>query len=250
MCVCVCFRLFFYPILFFSRSWEFIFLSFDVIVLGFPSCVGLFNLIDVAESALEDAKALCIEKWGEDPAVSVQVLTPRGEERKTRARPLHCMGVQSYIHFILIELLKNAMKAVLDRSFMDSSFDAQEMGAVKVVLQQLPCSDIRITVEDKGTGIAAKMHEHATHFFSTTHQKAVPTYTYSGDFGAPFSGLGVGLPLSRLYANLHGGSLTLSSSSSHSTEEDRATEADRATEEDRALTSVHVSLKADGSPLI
>jgi hypothetical protein len=59
---------------------------------------------------------------------------------------------------------------------------------------------------------------HGSYFISRRHfyldgghdadeeiEEPVPTYTYSGNFGPPASGLGCGLALSRLYAKLLAG---------------------------------------------
>ena len=48
-------------------------------------------------------------------------------------------------------------------------------------------------------------------YFPSTVERPDITYTYSGGFGVPFSGEGVGLPLSRLYARFFGGDLLLTS---------------------------------------
>ena len=47
----------------------------------------------------------------------------------------------------------------------------------------------------------------ATNFFYTTHVEAEANYTYSKNFGAKFTGFGVGLPMTRLYAQIAGGDL-------------------------------------------
>lgn len=45
-------------------------------------------------------------------------------------------------------------------------------------------------------------------FFFTTHKwRENPTYTYSGNFGVPITGLGVGLPVSQQYAATFGGAI-------------------------------------------
>ena len=49
----------------------------------------------------------------------------------------------------------------------------------------------------------------ALHFFFSTAERMPPTYTVSSEFGGSVEGQGVGLPLSRLYAQLHKGDLVV-----------------------------------------
>ena len=63
----------------------------------------------------------------------------------------------------------------------------------------------------QGKGISDQDKEHLFHYFYSTAPISTPTYTYSGNFGVPFTGLGCGLPLAKLYAKYHGGDLQLQS---------------------------------------
>jgi len=64
-------------------------------------------------------------------------------------------------------------------------------------------------VSDSGGGIPAAHRAKALTFFHSSVVAAEPTYTYSKDFGAKFTGYGVGLPMARVYARLAGGDLGL-----------------------------------------
>lgn len=46
-------------------------------------------------------------------------------------------------------------------------------------------------------------------FFSTVRASPAPGYGYSKDHGAQFAGLGVGVPMARMYAEVMGGTLTV-----------------------------------------
>ena len=49
----------------------------------------------------------------------------------------------------------------------------------------------------------------ALRFLQTSNPPREATYTYSRNFGAPFEGLGVGLPLALLHARQLGGGLAV-----------------------------------------
>lgn len=54
--------------------------------------------------------------------------------------------------------------------------------------------EITIQVSDTGGGFPYKKIPELFHYFYTTSVTEVPTYTYSGNFGVPFKGLGCGMP--------------------------------------------------------
>lgn len=67
-------------------------------------------------------------------------------------------------------------------------------------------------VSDEGNGMNDMEIAKSLNFFFTTHKwRENDSYTYSGNFGAPIAGLGVGLPMSQLYAESFGGSLSVRS---------------------------------------
>ncbi|MNE83168.1 sensory histidine kinase AtoS [compost metagenome] len=68
--------------------------------------------------------------------------------------------------------------------------------------------EVSIRVSDTGGGL--KNHDRSRtifDYFYSTAPRFEPTYTYSGNFGAPFTGLGCGLPIARQYARFYGGDL-------------------------------------------
>ncbi len=53
-----------------------------------------------------------------------------------------------------------------------------------------------------------ELHRARSYFFTST-PPVEPSYCYSGAFGAPFAGLGMGLPLTSLYVRALGGRLDI-----------------------------------------
>ena len=59
---------------------------------------------------------------------------------------------------------------------------------------------LSISVTDKAGGISISNLRKIFYYYFSTAPKMEPTYTYSGMWGSPLTGLGCGLPLSRVYA--------------------------------------------------
>lgn len=114
------------------------------------------------------------------------------------------VSVESHIYFIMMELLKNAMRAVLDQQ---NRTGIENSTPIHVHVAQ-SSQQISIRVSDSGGGLKNTQQCHSIFdYFHSTAPKFEPTYTYSGNFGAPFTGLGCGLPMARQYARYYGGDL-------------------------------------------
>lgn len=101
----------------------------------------------------------------------------------------HIRADQRLLRQILINLVSNSVKF------------SQAGQSVRVNASMLPDSHMRISVEDAGCGIPQEKLKHVLEPFG---QVADPKY-YSGQ------GTGLGLPLAKAMAELHGGKLTLES---------------------------------------
>lgn len=125
------------------------------------------------------------------------------------------MYVPSHLHHMLFELLKNSMRAVVER-FGDKDEGFPEIRLVVAEGKE----DITIKISDEGGGIPRSgMPLIWTYMYTTANKPPVMVDgdESRGDFRAPLAGFGygipivliVGLPLSRLYARYFGGDLRL-----------------------------------------
>ena len=90
------------------------------------------------------------------------------------------MTLESHIYFIFVELLKNSMRASLEAK---NNLPIE----IKMKFEQ---NIVEIKLSDKGKGM--KNPDFMFHYFFSTAPVSTPTYTYSGNFGVPFTGLGCG----------------------------------------------------------
>jgi pyruvate dehydrogenase kinase 2/3/4 len=144
------------------------------------------NVSEIIEMAVDDARAFCIEKSGDAPPVSL-VIHP--DKHAMPNRPPHSMlCVESHLHFIVVELLKNSMKAVMDlhaSKQLSDTEDASEIPAIVLAVSS-SSSHVGIKISDQGGGIKPTHIPKLFNYFFSTSPPIIPTYTYGAQFGVCF----------------------------------------------------------------
>lgn len=177
---------------------------------------GLFclntSITEISGSAIRAATSACSQYYGVAPHVSFVV------ENDNLLKPF--TYIPAFLHHILFELLKNSMRATIEkhaitRSFTEaSSFDFPD---IKLVVKE-DC----IQIIDEGVGFSSQQNiEKAWSYMYTTaseedcrHLFAQLERTLGKDFdsnekGLPLAGLGFGLPIAKVFAQFLGGNITL-----------------------------------------
>ncbi|KAL1239008.1 [Pyruvate dehydrogenase (acetyl-transferring)] kinase [Trichinella pseudospiralis] len=152
-----------------------------------PNC----NVVSIIEDAYENAKFLCDRYYVTSPGIKIEtinVLEP--------SQPISIVYVPSHLYHIMIELLKNALRAVVE-----------EHGKK----DELP----PITISDQGGGVPRHIVGKLFNYMYTT--ASLPSME-NAEYDAPMAGLGYGLPLSRLYARYFLGDLFLFSMEGYGTD--------------------------------
>ena len=131
-------------------------------------------------------------------------------------KDLHFAYVPGHLSHICFELLKNSLRAVVERFGADGE-DA--FPPIKLVVVEGK-EDITIKISDEGGGIPRSAIPLVwTYMYTTVDQtpNLDPDFNKS-DFKAPMAGFGYGLPISRLYARYFGGDLKLISMEGYGTD--------------------------------
>ncbi|CAM9668770.1 unnamed protein product [Pylaiella littoralis] len=195
------------------------------------------SLTEIAQAAAAEAASICCHALGACPEVRMSV-DPAGDGLVA--------AVPEYVHYVVLELLKNAMRATMqaagrggDAAGKGETKTAGERGArnggggdgcgTPIVFADAPevvisvrahgDEDVMLVVADQGGGIPAEATDKVWSYLYTTAGDAVKT-SYLANGGnspskpPPLAGLGYGLPLSRLYARNFGGELKLKPSAS------------------------------------
>ncbi|WFD30530.1 [pyruvate dehydrogenase (acetyl-transferring)] kinase [Malassezia sp. CBS 17886] len=155
------------------------------------------NVGAVAHEAIENARFVCEEHYGLFKAPPVQLVCPNN---------LTFMYVPSHLNHMLFELLKNSLRAVVERYGTENE---DRYPPIKVIVVEGK-EDITIKISDEGGGIPRSEVPLAwTYMYTTALPEDLDPDFQSSDFHAPMAGFGYGLPLARLYARYFGGDLKL-----------------------------------------
>ncbi|QRV84319.1 alpha-ketoacid dehydrogenase kinase [Ceratobasidium sp. AG-Ba] len=134
---------------------------------------------------------------------------------------IHLAYVPGHLSHIAFELLKNALRATVERH-KDSKDGFPD---IHVDVMEVPGTDqIAIRIRDQGDGIKEKDMPYVWRYsYSTVGEEEGPVDEdedgmKGGTVRAPMAGYGYGLPLSRLYARYFGGDLRLESREGHGTD--------------------------------
>jgi len=182
-----------------------------------PDYVGIIgtctNPYEIVTRAIDDATFMCTRKYGDAPDVRIS-----GNAELTFPY------VPTHLHYILLELLKNSMRATMDFHGPDGA-DVDDLPPIEVVISNgKEHEDVVIKVADEGGGIPrSNMKKIWSYLFTTADpaiQEGMIVLNENVDHGidSPLAGLGYGLPISRSYAQYFGGDLSIMSMEGHGTD--------------------------------
>ncbi|KAJ7676124.1 mitochondrial pyruvate dehydrogenase [Mycena rosella] len=166
-----------------------------------PDYVGIIctqaNVHDIVQEAIENARFVCEEHYAMFKGPPVQLICPPA---------LSFPYVPGHLSHICFELLKNSLRAVVERHGADAE---GAFPPIKVVVVEGK-EDITIKISDEGGGIPRSAIPLIwTYMYTTMEGQGIDQNFHASDFKAPMAGFGYGLPLSRLYARYFGGDLRL-----------------------------------------
>lgn len=173
------------------------------------------DLLELVRGSVEEAKDICTHVYGDCP--EVKIIVPKSGEPTTFAHK------SSTIHYILVELMKNALRATVDAHMHRNEagvVSCDDMPPVNVLVTSASgTSHACVCIEDEGKGIPRSETDLVMSYTYTTAAKpaielmeAVTADSTSPAIDmSPLAGYGFGLPVSRMYARCFGGDLTLQS---------------------------------------
>jgi len=151
----------------------------------------------IAEDAYNNARFLCEEYYTVAP--ECQFETRNSINKIFKEDPITMTYVPTHLYHMLFELIKNAVRAVVE--YHDARSDLPN---INVLICQGK-TDVTIKISDQGGGIKRSELESLFNYtYSTAPKPAEHERT-------PLAGYGYGLPLSHLYARYFNGDLWLNS---------------------------------------
>jgi pyruvate dehydrogenase kinase 2/3/4 len=175
-----------------------------------PNYIGMIctqtSPYEIVNIAGQDATMMCKRKFGAAPQIEI-----RGYLHQTFPYfPTH-------LHYVLLELLKNAMRATMEKH------EGNATGVIPpiqvVIADGTENEDVVIKVSDEGGGISRSQMDSIWSYLYTTADPSIQhniLADHSSD--SPLAGLGYGLPISRSYVRYFGGDLHLLSMEGHGTD--------------------------------
>ncbi|KAL1929908.1 hypothetical protein VTP01DRAFT_1062 [Rhizomucor pusillus] len=164
------------------------------------------NIREITLDAIANARFICEDHYGLFKAPQVQVFCPGDIE---------FMYVPSHLNHMIFELLKNSLRAVVERFGPDYE---DEYPLIRVVIAHGK-EDITIKISDEGGGIPRSGIPLVwTYMYTTAARQELEPEFNKTEFKAPMAGFGYGLPISRLYARYFGGDLKLISMEGYGTD--------------------------------
>eukprot|EP01084_Bolivina_argentea_P004192 7970_1 len=165
----------------------------------------------IAEQAIRDATFVCERQYGASPEVSLH-----------GRMDLHFAYIPSHLHYILLELIKNSMRATIDFHGIEN---VDEYPIRIVIADGEANEDVVIKVTDIGGGIRRSHMPRIWSYLFTTADPSVqagfmelPGVKSDHAKESPLAGLGYGLPISRAYARYFGGDLSVVSMEGYGTD--------------------------------
>eukprot|EP00270_Netrium_digitus_P006857 TRINITY_DN1980_c0_g1_i1.p1 TRINITY_DN1980_c0_g1~~TRINITY_DN1980_c0_g1_i1.p1 ORF type:complete len:377 (-),score=65.03 TRINITY_DN1980_c0_g1_i1:349-1479(-) len=172
-----------------------------------PGYIGLIcthvSPVEVAQEAIDDARSSCLRTYGYAPDVIVY-----GDPSFTFAY------VPTHLHQMLFELVKNSLRAVVER-FSSSS---DEPPPIRVVVAD-GIEDVTVKISDEGGGIPRSgLRKIWTYLYSTAKNPIASDEVVHSSMPSVMAGYGYGLPISRSYARYFGGDLQVVSMEGYGTD--------------------------------
>lgn len=169
-----------------------------------PNC----NVLEILEDAYEDAKYLCEHYYSAAPGITYKTYGASKDK-------IEFVYVPSHLYHILFELMKNAMRAVVE-----THGHSHTLPPIDVVVSAGQ-ENVTVKISDLGGGIPRSEMEFVFQYTYTTARSRDGTKFEPPEpatTNAPLAGYGYGLPLSRLYAKYFNGDLLLTSVEGYGTD--------------------------------
>ncbi|ODN81426.1 hypothetical protein L202_01858 [Cryptococcus amylolentus CBS 6039] len=175
-----------------------------------PDYVGIIctkaNVHDICQEAIDNARYVCEEHYSLFKSPSIQLVCPPS---------LTFPYIPGHLSHICFELLKNSLRAIVERFGRDND---ELYPPIKVVVVE-GREDITIKISDEGGGIPrSALPQIWTYLYTTMSDEGLEDHLQMSEFKAPMAGFGYGLPLSRLYARFFGGDLRIVSMDGYGTD--------------------------------
>ncbi|KAJ3077603.1 hypothetical protein HK102_005095 [Quaeritorhiza haematococci] len=180
--------------------------------------VQLVSPLTVAQRAIEHAKHRCTLQY---PGITPPHVEIHGRSASVDGNDLKTLYIEEHLRWILVELLKNGMRATMQTHGIRSG--SSSLPPLRLAIVE-GSEDVAFKLSDEGGGIPQSMMSKIWSYTYTppaSNFKPQPVEKEKGEdeyVTLPMSGFGHGLPLSRIMARYFGGDLELVSMEGYGTD--------------------------------
>eukprot|EP00924_Labyrinthula_sp_SR-Ha-C_P001831 snap_masked-scaffold_148-processed-gene-0.0-mRNA-1 protein AED:0.05 eAED:0.05 QI:0/-1/0/1/-1/1/1/0/232 len=155
------------------------------------------DVLSVVQTSVEKVRSMVTDKYGMCPEIVIE-------------GNLECSitYVRNFLHHILVELLKNSARAVIERQRSDKPKLSGQGDVITIVISGGK-EDCVLKVSDEGGGIPRSGLDKIWSYQYTTAEEEDLEQAESMTFRGNFAGSGYGLPIARVFAKYFGGDLSI-----------------------------------------
>ena len=163
---------------------------------------GIINLecspIDIINKSIHDVQYICNKNLFD---VDINKLISVNVNNVNNAN-LTLPSLEPYLYFIFFEIIKNSVKAVIEKKNIINGGGYNYEPKIKIAINTISTSDIIIKIDDNGIGIKNDDIHKIWYYSFSTSPIDLAKIIEENDFNiTPLSGFGYGLPIADIYIN-------------------------------------------------
>lgn len=167
---------------------------------------GIINLecnpIDIINKSIYDVQYICNKNLLDIDITKIISVDMNGFEGDKGDRKITLPSLEPYLYFIFFEIIKNSVKAVIEKKNMINGCNKKYEPKIKIVINTISSTDIIIKIDDNGIGIKNDDIHKIWYYSFSTSPIDMAKIIEENDFNiTPLSGFGYGLPIADIYMN-------------------------------------------------
>ncbi len=167
------------------------------------------NLLDIINKSIHDVQYICNKNLIDVDTMNIistnvnSINIHQGDDNKCK-KVITLPSLEPYLYFIFFEIIKNSVKAVIEKRDMMSERGERKIyePSIKISINTISSTDIIVKIDDNGIGIKSDdIHKIWYYSFSTSPIDMAKIIEESDFNITPLSGFGYGLPIADIYMN-------------------------------------------------
>lgn len=154
------------------------------------------NLIDIINKSIYDVQYICNKNLLDIDITNI--ITTNVKSNVVITLP----SLEPYLYFIFFEIIKNSVKAVIEKKNMINGCSKKYEPKIKIAINTISSTDIIVKIDDNGVGINNNDIHKIWYYSFSTSPIDMAKIIEEKDFNiTPLSGFGYGLPIADIYMN-------------------------------------------------